>query len=160
MEKIFKPEIDCSSFKVDYYLDRKYLGEIDEENFGYPFLPAKKRNKLKRIGQFKLAITKWTIYVYVDEEDNLWYKNTHLISGEEYDKDDDKVHFWVMAGWSEISGAKKYLEKGYTPLQVKSALALYLLEKEKDNSLSQAYEDLLLESLTVYKNYLDKRGAK
>ena len=71
---------------------------------------------------------------------------------------DGTSSYFSLAGWSRITGVRKLLEQGYTPLEIKSALTIYVLEVDRD--ITQLYEDILLEALQMYSKYLNEHEAR
>ena len=74
-----------------------------------------------------------------------------MFSGGQYDKEKECYNYWEMAGWSKIGGVKEKIEYGYGITAIKSAIALHVIETK--GKISQSYEDILLESLKIYKEY-------
>lgn len=156
MERLIRPEIDIfNSFTVDNFLDTKYK----DEEWACPVLPRRTRLSLTNIGKFKSPfIENKTIKIYVDKkDDSLWYYNPALYNGYGTMIDGTSGYF-SLAGWSRVTGVRKLLEQGYTPLEIKSALAMYVLEVDRD--ITQLYEDILLEALQMYSKYLNEYEAR
>lgn len=138
MKKLFKPPIDYrNAFEVSYY---------SKNGFNCSSIMDKTIQKeLKIIDKTKIPydnVGSRLIRIYIDKEENLWYCNDCLWSFEE------SHTFYIAKGWCKIKGVKELVEQEYSPIEIKCALALYILEQEK--YLTSKYEDILLRVVEAY----------
>lgn len=164
IERVIKPEIDYkTAFKIDYFYDEKWK-KVDFSPYTR-FLSKKDRENLQIVKRTYITYDKKTlIRIYVDKKDDVWYYSPSLFAGVEnnpknlinlkgeHPADNGKPIYWKVGGWSRIQGIIPLLKQGYSPIEVKCALALYVLDKER--MLSSKYEDILLTVTTAIKEYL------
>lgn len=136
MKHLFKPPIDYkSAFEVSYY---------SKTGFNCSAVMDKATQKeLKIIGKTKVATDEGRLLrIYVDSKENLWYCRDCLwvFKGED--------NYYRVKGWCKIKGVKELVEQEYSAIEIKCALAMYILETEK--YLSSIYEEILLKVVQAY----------
>lgn len=139
MKHLFKPPIDYkNAFEITYYSKNGFNCSA--------VMDRATQKELKIIGKLKIPYgdDKRLVRVYIDSEGNLWYCNDCLWGWQ----DTESKVFWQVKGWCKIKGVKELVEQEYSALEIKSALAMYILDKEK--CLSSKYEDILLGVVQAY----------
>lgn len=136
MKHLFKPPIDYKNvFEISYY---------SKTGFNCSAVMDKATQKeLKIIGKIKVATGEGKLLrIYVDSKENLWYCRDCLwtFKGED--------GYYKVKGWCKIKGVKELVEQEYSAIEIKCALAMYILETEK--CLSSIYEEILLEVVQAY----------
>ena len=155
MKNLFRPTIDYqNSFHLEYYVKDK-----NNEALSGNTLSKKEQRELKIIGKSKIAYDGTLIRIYIDKKYNLWYYSPSLFSGYFNIDEDDRnraykstIRYFQTPGWCKIEGVYKLI-KDYSVLEIKQALALYIIHTS--GGITNKYEDILLAILNQYKDFLD-----
>ena len=92
------------------------------------------KGKLKLLKKVKIREEEPVITYYLDKNNDLWYRFGNFY-------------------YQPLFGIKEWLEKGYSPLEIKCAMIVDAINYT-NNYVTQFFEDIVLEGIVLYKENL------